>query len=211
MSEPQENTNENEIFDENDPLASEPEETYEDERDQKIKLLEAQVEAFENEAKTAKEQMMRVAADAENTKRRALKERDDAGKYAVASFAKDMLSVADNLVRALEAVDDDVKNIDPKFGNILDGIEATEREMLRALERHGIKKLSPEGEMFDPNKHEVMFETPGTGQPAGTIIQVIEVGYTLNERLLRPARVGVAKDDGTQSPPEAGGNIDMDA
>lgn len=211
QAEPHEKTADERIYTDSDPLAPEPEAAYEDERDAKIKLLEAQVAAFEAEVQSTKEQMMRVAADAENTKRRALKERDDAGKFAVTSFAKDMLDVADNLRRALESVDDELRNIDPRFGNIIGGVEATEREILRGFEKHGIEKLNPEGEMFDPNMHEVMFETPGTGQPGGTIIQVIDVGYTLKGRLLRPARVGVAKDEGPQTPPEAGGQIDMDA
>lgn len=172
---------------------------------------DAQIEALKGEVAAMKDQMMRVAADAENTKRRALKERDDVRKFAVSSFAKDLLDVADNMRRALDSIPEDLKDVDVRFTTVLEGIEANERAMLRVFDKNGIQKIIPEGELFDPNKHEVMFETPGTGQPGGTIIQVIEPGYILNDRLLRPARVGVAKDEGTPAPQDPGANIDVDA
>lgn len=155
----------------------------------------AQIEALKAELAAAKDQMLRVAADAENTKRRALRDRDDAGKYAIQNFAKDIVNVADNLRRALEAIPDDLKE-DVRVGNLTEGIEATERELLRSFEKNGIAKLNPIGEVFDPNFHEVMFEAPAPGQTAGTVIEVVETGYTLHGRIIRPARVGVAKDDG---------------
>lgn len=159
---------------------------------------------LEGQLAETKDQLMRALAEIENTRRRAQKDRQDASKFAVQGFAKDMLSVADNLRRALDAMPEDAKS-NEQMKNLIEGIEATEREMLRTFEKNGIQKLNPEGEMFNPNFHEVMFETPIPGQPAGTIIQVIEVGYMLNERLLRPARVGVAKDDGSGTPPPNGG------
>ena len=158
-------------------------------------MFEAQIEALKAEVAATKDQMMRVAADAENTKRRALKDRDDAGKFAIQSFSRDLINVADNLRRALDAVPDDLKE-DARISNLTDGIEATERELLRSFEKNGIAKINPKGEIFDPNFHEVIFEAPMPTQPAGTIIEVIETGYTLHGRLLRPARVGVVKDDG---------------
>ena len=113
----------------------------------------------------------------------------------MSGFARDLLAVSDNLRRALEAVPADLVN-DERIKALLSGIEATERELLRTFEKNGIRKIEPVGEPFNPNFHEVMFEAPGTGQPPGTIVQVIEAGYVISDRLLRPARVGVAKNDG---------------
>lgn len=176
---------------------------------------EAQIESLKAELAKTKDQMMRVAADAENTKRRALRDRDDAGKFAIQGFAKDLVNVADNLRRALDAVPDDLKE-DVRVSNLTEGIEATERELLRSFEKNGIQKINPQGEVFDPNFHEVMFEAPVPGQAPGTIIEVVETGYTLHGRILRPARVGVAKDDGQgggQPPPatDPGANFDGEA
>ncbi len=141
----------------------------------------------------AKERVLRAMAEAENTRKRAQKDREEASKYAISSFARDLLSVADNLRRALDAIPEDRSGVSEHFTNLQTGIEATERELLTALERHGITKLFPLGEPFDPNFHEVMFETPIGDKEPGTVIQVMEQGYLLHDRLLRPARVGVAK------------------
>lgn len=175
----------------------------------------AETEALQNELNETRDKLLRAVAEAENTRRRAQKEREDAGKFAIAGFARDLLNVSDNLRRALEAVPADLVEADIRVKNLLDGIEATERELLRTFEKSGIQQINPKGETFDPNFHEVMFEAPGTGKPPGTIIEVLEVGYMLKERLLRPARVGVAKDDGGSStPPEPpadpGGQIDTE-
>lgn len=158
--------------------------------------VQAKIEVLEAELDQTKDQLLRTAAELENTRRRAQKERADASKFGIAGFARDMLAVADNLSRALEAVPEDLKAADPRMEGLIDGIQATQRELMRNLEKNDVKALNPEGEVFNPNFHEVMFETPGTGQPAGTVIQVLEVGYMIGDRLLRPARVGVAKDDG---------------
>lgn len=175
----------------------------------------APLETLQAELDQAKEQAMRALAEAENTRRRAQKEREDASKFAVSGFAKDLLEVSDNLRRALEAVPEDLLNGEPRLKNLVEGIEATERTMLRTFEKHGIKKLEPLDEPFDPNFHEVMFEAPVPGKPAGIIMQVVEAGYTLNDRLLRPARVGITKDDGstggTPQEPPPGGHIDTQA
>ncbi|MCB1592525.1 MAG: nucleotide exchange factor GrpE [Alphaproteobacteria bacterium] len=173
------------------------------------------IERLENELEKTKDQLLRAMAETENLRRRAVKERQDAGKYAVSGFARDLLSVADNLRRALEAIPANMPQIDEQFKNILSGVEATERELLSVFERSGIKKLEPMNEVFDPNLHEVMFEAPVPGLPAGTIFQLVEPGYTIHDRLLRPARVGVVKDTGNGSgtdhddlPPEPGRNLD---
>lgn len=178
---------------------------------------DVRLEIMQEELDKAKDQMMRALAEAENARKRAAKERQDATKFAIAGFARDMLDVADNLRRALDAVPADLPESDERVKNLMGGIEATERVMLASFEKNGIKKVEPLDQPFDPNFHEVMFETPGTGKPAGTVIQVIESGYILNERILRPARVGVAKGDGqggaggASTPPEAGGAVDTEA
>ena len=185
--------------------------------DDSLNVPDSNVEtlALQKQLDDAKDKMIRAVAEAENTRRRAQKERADASKYAISSFSKDLLSVADNLRRALEAVPEDLLNEHEPIKNLVNGIEATEREMLRAFEKNGIQKVTPDlanGETFDPNKHEVMFEAPGTGQPAGTIIQVVEPGYMLHDRLIRPARVGVAKAEEGTAPPSSGAtHIDTEA
>lgn len=174
--------------------------------------LAARIKTLETELDATKDKMLRSVAEAENTKRRALKERDDAQKFSISSFAKDILPVADNLRRALDAMPEEAKN-NEQMANLIEGIEATERELLRAFERHGLKKLEPMDAIFDPNFHEVMFEAPMPLKPAGTVIQVMETGYTLHERLIRPARVGVVKDDGQGggTTPSSGHTIDTQA
>ncbi len=148
-----------------------------------------------------KDQLLRALAEAENTRRRAERDREEASKYAVANFARSLLSVADNLRRALAAVPQDARETDPRIDNLIVGIESTERELLNAFSRMGIKKIEAMDQIFNANFHEVMFEIPGSGKPGGTIMQVMEDGYTIHDRLLRPARVGVAKDDGSSAAP----------
>lgn len=159
---------------------------------------ESRVAALEAEIAQMKDHVLRALADAENTRKRALKEREDASKYAVSSFAKDMIEIADNFSRALAAVPQEARDADPALKNLMDGIDAIERGLLKSLEKHGVKKIEPMGEMFNPHFHEVMFEAPMPGKPGGTIIQLVEPGYVLNDRLLRAAKVGVVKDDGTR-------------
>ncbi|MFP4098126.1 MAG: nucleotide exchange factor GrpE, partial [Alphaproteobacteria bacterium] len=173
-----------------------------------------QIQVLQEQLDRAKEQMIRALAEAENTRKRAIKERQDASKFAVSSFARDLLSVADNLRRALEAVPEELVAQFPQVKNLTDGIEATERELLQCFSKNGIKKIEPMGEKFDPNFHEVMFEAPVPNTESGTIIQIVEPGYTINERILRPARVGVAKNVDTPPPsdtPGTGQAIDTQA
>jgi molecular chaperone GrpE len=141
-----------------------------------------------------KDRALRVAADMENLRRRTARDVHDARAYAVANFARDMLSVSDNLRRALDAIPAEAKTSgDAGFTALIDGVELTERAMLSTLERHGVKKLAPEGEKFDPNFHQAMFEVPNPDVPANTVVQVVQPGYSIGERVLRPAMVGVAK------------------
>lgn len=161
------------------------------ETNQEVAELQAQIAEM-------KDKMMRALADAENTRRRAERTAEDARKYAVSAFAKDMLDVADNLRRALDSVSDEAKQTSPEVEALLQGVEVTEKGLLKTFDKHGIQKIEPTEGPFDPNLHEVMFEAENTGKPAGEIVQLLEAGYTLNGRLIRPARVGVAKADPAQ-------------
>lgn len=140
------------------------------------------------------DQLLRTVAEMDNLRKRSVREREDASKFAISGFAKDLLDVADNFRRALDAIPADLR-ADERIKPLVEGIEATERALLKSFEKNGIKKIEPLDEPFNPNFHEVMFETPAAGKAGGTIIQLIETGYMLHDRLLRPARVGVAKGD----------------
>lgn len=139
-----------------------------------------------------KDKLLRAVAETENTRRRAQRDREDAAKYGVSNFARDVLAVADNLRRALDSVPEDQTD-NEVIKTLVAGVELTENELKAAMERHGIREVNPEGEKFDHNLHQAMFEVPNTGQPDGTVVQVMQVGYTIHDRLLRPAMVGVAK------------------
>lgn len=174
----------------------------------------SRIAALEVELQESKDRMMRALADAENTRKRALKDREDAGKYAVSRFAKDLLDFADNFQRALGAIPEDLKDTDARLNNVIEGLQAMEREMLKVFEKNGVKKIEPLDEKFDPNFHEVMFETPIPGKEAGIVIQVVESGYVLHDRLLRPARVGIAKQAENETGPQSdgpGSQIDQEA
>jgi len=145
-----------------------------------------------DEVAQLKDRLMRAMAEGENIRRRAEKQVADASSYAVASFARDMLSVSDNLRRTLDAVDDELRE-NEAFKVFLEGIDMTEREILSAFEKSGIRKIVPEGEKFDHNLHQAMFEAEVPDAVPGTVIQVVQPGYVLKDRLLRPAMVGVAK------------------
>ena len=153
---------------------------------------EERVAALEAELAEHKDQLLRALAETENVRRRAQREREDALKYAVAGFAKELLSVADNLRRALDSLpQSEVK--DERTRGLVTGVEATERELLSVFERHGLRRIDPEGERFDHNLHQAIFEAERPGKPGGIVIEVLQPGYVLHDRLLRPAMVGVAK------------------
>jgi molecular chaperone GrpE len=161
--------------------------------------------ALQKENTELKDKLLRAVAEAENTRRRAERERQDAVRYAAAGFARDMVQVSDNLRRAIAALKPEEREASPDTVKaLIDGVDATERQLLATFERHGIKEITPApGDRFDAHLHEAMFEVPGSGQPAGTVVHVIEAGYMIGDRLLRAARVGVAKaEDGA---PKAAG------
>ena len=147
--------------------------------------------AIETELADTKDRLLRALAETENVRRRFQRELEDSRKYAIAGFAKDLLSAVDNLRRAIEAVPEG--EVDPRTKSLLDGVAATERELLGAFERHGLKRIDPKGERFDHNFHQAIFEVERPDVPAGTVVEVLQSGYVLHDRLLRPAMVGVAK------------------
>jgi len=153
---------------------------------------EERVATLEAELAEAQDRLLRALAETENVRRRAQRERVDAEKYGLGKFAGDLLSVADNLRRALDSLPE-AEAKDDRTRGLLAGVEATERELLAAFERHGLKRIDPKGERFDHNFHQAVFEIENSGRPAGTIVEVLQPGYVVHDRLLRPAMVGVAK------------------
>jgi molecular chaperone GrpE len=159
------------------------------------------------EAAQLKDQLLRAMAETENTRRRAQRDREDAQKYGIANFARDVLTVADNLRRALEAIPAQQLESDEALKTLYDGIAATERQLETALAKQQIERIWPEGERFDANLHQAMFEVPGSGKPAGTVVQVVQAGYKIHDRLLRPALVGVAKGEASANDAAPGSQV----
>jgi molecular chaperone GrpE len=170
--------------------------------DPEAEELSPESRATELEAELAeyKDRLLRALAETENVRRRAQREREDASKYAIAGFAKDLLSAADNLRRALESLPE-AQAKDERTRSLIAGVAATERELLGVFERRGIKRIDPKGECFDHNFHQAIFETERPDQPNGSVVEVLQPGYVLHDRLLRPAMVGVAKGGPKPSEP----------
>jgi molecular chaperone GrpE len=166
------------------------------------------VETLAKENAEHKDRLLRTLAEMENLRKRTDREVSDMRQYGIASFARDVLAVADNMERALEALDAELRETaNPAIKTLLDGVELTERELLKVLEKHGVTKFEPKkGDKFDPNLHQAMYELPDPSQPAGTVAQVVQPGYMIGERMLRPAAVGVAK--GGPKPAPANDNPD---
>ena len=163
------------------------------ERDRRGRRADPLVDAV-REAAELKDKLLRTLAEMENLRRRTEREVADARAYGIASFARDVVTVADNMHRALQALDDELREkADASIKALLDGVELTERELLKALEKNGIKKIEPQGEKFDPNFHQAMYEVPDASVPSGNVVQVVQPGYVIGERVLRPALVGVSK------------------
>jgi molecular chaperone GrpE len=159
--------------------------------------MEAEIDPLEllrTENAELRDRYLRLAAEMDNLRRRTERDVKDAKSYSVAGFARDMLGVSDNLRRALDAIPAETREAgESGFNTLIEGVELTERAMLSALERHGVKKIEPEGQKFDPNFHQAMFEIPNPEVPNNTVLQVVQAGYTIGERVLRPAMVGVSK------------------
>ncbi|HYP11010.1 MAG TPA: nucleotide exchange factor GrpE [Xanthobacteraceae bacterium] len=150
--------------------------------------------AFEREHAEMKDRLLRALAEMENLRKRTEREIADSRLYSVTSFARDLLVVADNMRRALETVPPELRNTaESGVKALIDGVELTERELLKALEKNGVRQFTPQGEKFDPNVHQAMFEIPDATVPAGSVVQVVQPGYMIGDRVLRPALVGVSK------------------
>jgi molecular chaperone GrpE len=147
-----------------------------------------------DEAAELKDRLLRTLAEMENLRKRTEREVADARQYGIANFARDILGVADNFRRALEAVGPELRaDENASVHALIEGVELTERDLQKALEKNGIRKIEPLGEKFDPHLHQAMYEVPDPSVPAGSVVQVVQAGYVIGERILRPALVAVAK------------------
>jgi len=161
----------------------------------------ALVETLARESAENKDKLLRALAEMENLRRRTERQVAEARDYGITTFARDVLAVADNMSRALAALDQELREkAEPGVKALLDGVELTERELLKVLDKNGVKKFEPIGERFDPNLHQAMYEVPDPSRPNGTVAHVVQAGYMIGERVLRPALVGVTKG-GPKAPP----------
>jgi molecular chaperone GrpE len=152
------------------------------------------IAALEQQVAELRDRYLRAAAEVENVRKRAEREAADARAYGIAAFAREVLNVADHLGRVIEAVGPEARaSADGALKALVEGVELTERELQKALVQHGVRRLDPKGEKFDPNFHQAMFEVADESVPPGTVAQVIQPGYAIGERILRPALVAVAK------------------
>ena len=166
------------------------------------------VEVLKGEVAELRDRLLRSAAEMENLRKRTEREVADTRSYAIAGFARDMLTATDSLSRALMTLPHEAREAaDATTKSLIEGIEMTEREMQRLLAKHGVKPIEAEGQKFDPHKHQAMFEVPDPTRPEGTVVQVVQTGFAIGERVLRPAMVGVAKGGGATGQP-AEGSID---
>ena len=167
--------------------------------------LDEEFEALRAENAELRDRFLRLAAEMDNLRRRTERDVKDAKSYSVANFARDMLAVSDNLRRAIDAVPAEARAAaEAGLMALIEGVEMTERHMLSTLERHGVHKIDAEGQKFDPNFHQAMFEVPNPAVPNNTVVQVVQAGYRIGERVLRPAMVGVAKGGQKQDTAEPG-------
>ena len=151
------------------------------------------LEALQDENASLKDKVLRTLADMENLRRRTDKEVADSRIYGISNFAREMLNVADNLHRAAASVPEDARTGSEAVKALAEGVELTERDLLTRLARFNVKPIEPEGKKFDPNMHEALYEIPDEGVPSGTVLQVMETGYAIGDRVLRPAKVGVSR------------------
>jgi molecular chaperone GrpE len=167
----------------------------------------ASVEAMAMQVAEARDKMLRTLAEMENLRQRTRREVADAKTYGITGFARDVLDIADNLQRALDAVPAEARAAaDPGLTSLIEGVELTERSLLNALEKNGVKRFDPMGQKFDPNFQQAMYEVPDPSVPSGTVVQVVQAGFMIGERVLRPALVGVSKGGAKAAPAAANGN-----
>jgi molecular chaperone GrpE len=153
----------------------------------------AKAETLLAENADMRDKLLRTMADMENLRRRTEREKADTARYAISNFARDVLTIADNLKRVMEHVPADAAAQDPALKSFLEGVELTERELLNMMERHGVTSIEPLGQRFDPNSQQAMYEVPNTDVPEGTVVEVMQAGYMIGDRCLRPAHVAVSK------------------
>lgn len=163
------------------------------------------LERLHSENEDLKNQVLRAAADMQNLRKRTDREKAEASKYASTAFARDIIAVADNMSRATAAVPAEDREANDAVKNLLSGVELTERELLQVFRRHGIERIDPKGDRFDPNFHDAVFEVPDKTVPSGTVVEVAQCGYRLADRVLRPAMVGVSKG-GPKAVPKSEGD-----
>ena len=169
------------------------------------------LEALQSENADLRDKLLRTVAEMENLRKRTEREVSDTRSYAIAGFARDMLTATDSLSRALMVLPPEARDSsDATIKSLIEGIEMTEREMQRLLAKHGVKPIEAEGQKFDPHRHQAMFEVPDPSRPEGTVVQVVQTGFAIGERVLRPAMVGVAKGGGSNGKP-AEGSVDKSA
>src|ERR1700744_1247406 len=166
---------------------------------------EGSVEALTKEVAESRDKMLRTLAEMENLRTRTKREVSDAKTYGITGFARDVLEIADNLQRALDAVPAEARaTAEAGLKSLIEGVELTERSLLNTLEKNGVKKFDPSGEKFDPNFQQAMYEVPDPSIPTGMVVQVVQAGYTIGERVLRPALVAVSKGGAKASAAEQG-------
>ena len=174
--------------------------------EERVVDLAQEAAALAKENAELKDRVLRTLAEMENLRRRTEREVADSRVYAIQSFARDLVGVADNIQRALDAVRDSGVALEGPAKALVDGVELTERELLKVLEKNGVRKFDPKGEKFDPNMHQAMFEVPDARVPSGSVVQVIQPGFAIGDRVLRPALVGVSKGGPKTAPtPSASG------
>ncbi len=163
--------------------------------------------SLDRELADMKDRLLRTLADMENMRKRTEREVADARVYGISSFARDILGVADNMHRAMQALDDELRTkADEATKALLEGVELTERELINVLEKNGVKRLDPLGQKFDPNRHQAMYEVEDASVPSGSVVQVMQAGYTIGDRVLRPALVAVSKGGAKAAPGSANDN-----
>jgi molecular chaperone GrpE len=164
----------------------------------------ADLDALLAENAEMRDRLLRTMADMENLRRRTEREKTDTARYAISNFARDVLTVGDNLKRTVDHVPAEAAAEDPALKSFLEGVELTERELLNVLERHGVTRIEPLGQRFDPNCHQAMFEVEDPSVPEGTVVDVMQQGYVIGDRCLRPALVAVSKGGAKAPKPQKG-------
>jgi molecular chaperone GrpE len=185
--------------------ATEAQGTTPDEQTAEATATPDPIEALKAENGEMRDKLLRTIAEMENLRKRTEREVSDTRSYAIAGFARDMLTATDSLSRALMVLPAEARDsADPTVKSLIEGIEMTEREMQRLLAKHGVKPIEAEGQKFDPHKHQAMFAVPDPSRPEGTVVQVVQAGFAIGDRVLRPAMVGVATGGGTNGAPAEG-------